>query len=166
VPIPQPAILRVVDSQLTTKEVLGHEKKLAAYYQKVILLAKENELPVSAMQHHFWLRLWIWNSETETYLSFPWYDTLSEIDPILEALQSDREGTIFRDADQGWSMEVVADDQFFYFREIGGRIEGDGMVLVKTEKEDLRTKAKALQRRIREQIESLTALVGEDLWSA
>jgi hypothetical protein len=165
VPITQPVITRVVDTQITTAELVGHEKSLGEYYQQILALAQEHKLPMPTIRHCFWLRLWIWNSEAEAYLSFPWYDTLSEIDPVLQALQSDREGTIFRDADQGWQVEIAADDDFFYFHQFWDTMEGNGTVLLKTEREDLQAKAKALQERIHQQVELLTALVGSDLWS-
>jgi hypothetical protein len=158
--IPLPAIPRIVDTQITTAELVGHEKTLAEYYQKVIALAKEYELSTSAIRHYFWLRLWIWNSEAEAYLSFPWYDTLAEINPVLQALRSDREGTLFSDADQGWHVEIAADDRFFYFRQFRDTMEGDGTVLLKTEREDLQATAKALQERIHRQLKMLAANVG------
>jgi hypothetical protein len=152
VPIPQPAINRVVDTQITTAELVGHEKSLGKYYQQILALAQEHKLPLSAVRHYFWLRLWIWNSGGEAYLSFPWYDTLSEIDPVLQALQSDRNGTLFRDADQGWQVEIAGDDHFFYFYQFQDTRAGTGTVLLKTEREDLRVKAEVLQERIHCQV--------------
>lgn len=149
---------------MTTAEVVGHEKELGAYYQQVLALAQEHELPMSAIRQYFWLRLWIWNLEAEAYLSFPRYDTLSEIDPVLDAFQSNRNGTLWRDADQGWRMEIVTDDHdhFFYFHQFRDTMEGSGTMLLKKEREALQAKAKALQERVHRQIELLTKVIGID----
>ena len=78
-----PKIQLAVPSLVRTSEALGHERELAAYYEQIVRMARRHKRPFNSIRQYFWLRLWLWNTEHEAHISFPWYDSFSEIDRYL-----------------------------------------------------------------------------------
>lgn len=123
-PLALPEFPRASRLWVRTSEAIGHEAELAAYYARVMQLAHKHGLRFGQVSHHFWMRLWLWNSEQDIGIPFPWYDTLSEIEPVLTALSTLPPGQRFHDIDQVWEIELGTSDTLIYIRH--GNPEGDG----------------------------------------
>lgn len=159
-----PDIPRVEPSMVRSSEILGEEQKLAAYYKHVLQLAKQHKKKRHEISQYFWLRLWVWNTESEFHIGFPWYDTFSEMVPFLTAIGSKDDGQVFWDADQGWEFEAHQMDQHLYLR----LHDPDSDETIETAKlacEPLADRASEVLARTRQAIKTLKKAVGKDYWS-
>jgi len=165
VSIKLPQIDRKTKGIVTTQEVLGNEVQLSEYYKSILDHKKKHKKTYNELHHLFWLRLWIWNSVEKVYISFPWYDTVNEFKSFFRVFDDNKNGQIFHDIDQGWQLEIQADNDFYYIRQTNP--EEDDLVLqnIKTDKVSLRNSIKELEKKINAQIEKLTELTGIDLWT-
>jgi len=116
-PLLPPDIPRLLPEMVRTAEALGHEAQLSTYYKQIVQLARKYDRPFNSVRSYFWLRFWMWNAAKEVHISFPWYDSFSEIDGFISGLAGADSGLAFQDRDQGWEMEVHAENGNFYFRE-------------------------------------------------
>ena len=107
-PLPSPQIERHVPSMVRSAEAVGHEEELAKYYREVIRVARKHRKSFNDIRQYFWMRFWLWNTDEEIHISFPWYDTYSEIDRFLTSVSGNSDGQLFWDADQGWELDVHA----------------------------------------------------------
>ena len=62
VPVALPDIPRQAPLLLRTGEAAGHERQLAGYFEQIVRLAEQHQMPFARIRHYFWLRLWLWNS--------------------------------------------------------------------------------------------------------
>ena len=90
---------------------------MAAYYEQIVRMARHHKCPFNSIRAYFWLRLWLWNSEHEVHISFPWYDSFSEIDRYLATLIKTDSGLVDHDVEQGWEFQTYAYDSSLYFLE-------------------------------------------------
>jgi hypothetical protein len=163
-PLKQPGIHRHVPSLLRTSEAENNVEELARYYADVISLAKRHQLPFNHISHYFWMRFWIWNTAAEIHLSFPWYDTQSEIDGFIQSVIEKTDGQVFWDADQGWELEIHA----FYdkhFARLRDPDSNETHAIVSYPGNALTGQLLSLQSRSRLIIERLTSIIGRDLWT-
>lgn len=119
VALPIPSFPRVVESMARTAEVVGHEHELLAYYAEIVRRQRESRGDFNAISHYFWLRLWLWHPQREASISFPWYDTLSEMRTFFRWLDVEDQRT-FRDIDQGWELFGAKRDGRIHLRMTDG----------------------------------------------
>lgn len=164
VPLSLPEIPRVTPSMVRTSEAVGHEADLASYFEQIVRLAREHRRPFNSIRHHFWLRFWLWNEEHEIYISFPWYDSLSEIDRFLTSVKNVSGGLVDHDLEQGWEMEVHSHNDALFFRE-GDPDAGETFFVVSTPRGKLVEELAALRERAVRLIEHLSGALGADVWT-
>ena len=160
-----PDVPRAVPSKVRTSEAVGHEAQLLAYYEQIVRLAREHRLPFNAIRHCFWLRFWLWNEAQDIRVSFPWYDSFSEIDRFMTAVSDGRSGLLDHDLDQGWEMEVHGDGDRLFIRE--GDPDGDEAHLaISVPRDALVQVLTALRARAVQVIGRLSDGLGADVWTS
>ena len=111
------------------------------------------------------MRLWLWDRDSESTICFPWYDSLSEMQRLFSALESyDNPDRVYWDADQGWEINVAADDKFFYFMLLDPDEEKE-YENIKVLKEPLLKTISKLNERAESIIAYLSNGVGVDVWT-
>jgi hypothetical protein len=158
-----PTFPRVVQQLVRTAELEGKEESLADYYRQVLDLAQKERRPFNEVQHHFWLRLFFWKSAAFT-ASFPWYDSYSEMLPVLDGIMSGTPGELIYDRDQCWEINIDVHDGRLYIREWDPDYE-EIHVLVTLPLSPLQTLIPALKKRTEDRIARLTQLLGTDYWT-
>ena len=111
-----PSFPRVVESMARTREIIDNVDALSSYYKSIIERSVSLKKSFNDIRQYFWLRLWFWNSEEGVLVSFPWYDSLSEMQQFFSWLKGDAEKT-FCDMDQGWEVNAVHSDEYVYIRQ-------------------------------------------------
>lgn len=164
VPLTLPAFPRQVEQMVRSKEAMGNEDALATYYEQVIALGKQHQKSFNQCRQCFWMRLWIWSEEPYARVSFPWYDTLSEINHLIDELTSKISGEVYFDTDQGWEIKIIAEDGFLYIRE-GDPDDKDEQSLIKVPRDALITQLTEARDRSRSIVTHLSSRVGGDLWT-
>lgn len=164
-PLALPKIERTVASMVRSGEASGHEKQLAAYYGEVIRLAREYKRSFNSIRHYFWVRFWLWNTAESVDISFPWYDSLSEINRVIDAIVSVEDGDIDHDLEQGWQMDIQAHDGLVYFRQRDPDYD-ETHVVAAVPRSELLPKLIAVKERTGRIVASLTEALGEDVWSS
>lgn len=159
-----PGIPRMVPSLVRTTEAFGNEAELVGYYEQVVRLARKHNQPFNSIRQYFWLRFRLWNTEEKTYLTFPWYDSFSEIDGFITALAAGNEGLVFHDGDQGWELEVYSHGGLLYFRQ-RDRDADEIQVKVSVSRENLLNQLGMLRERAIGIIGTLSDALGADVWS-
>jgi hypothetical protein len=159
-----PSISLAVPSMVRSSEVVNNEVALATYYQQVILLAREHRLPFNSYRHHFWLRLWLWNTPEQVHVSFPWYDTNAEIQRVLDSLLACESGPVYDDEDQGWAIEMHASEGLLFIRAGDPDDEAANLSLC-VPRDAFVDQVSQLQTRSRTVIASLSSALGADLWT-
>lgn len=159
-----PTFNRVVDQMARTSEVEGNESELGEFYKVIAQKAKDYHQSFNGIRHYFWLRLWFWHSESNVRISFPWYDTFSEMQRLFQAMNTEKTGLIFEDLDQGWGIEIEADEEFFYIRLSDSDTEEE-YENIKTKKSLMLEKILKVEERAIFQIKVLTKKLGADVWT-
>jgi hypothetical protein len=117
-PLYAPNMPRSVEELATTNEVQGHVNELIKYYSDVVRLSKKHGKSFEQVRQYFWVKLFIRNSDGSFHVSFPWYDTLSEMDGLLMSLANPpANGEVHWDRDQGWELEMDAHNEMLFVRE-------------------------------------------------
>lgn len=164
-PVEQPDFPRHVPSLVRTSEVEKHISKLGEYYSEIISLARKHKMSFNRVSHYFWMRFWIWNSDAEVHLSFPWYDTQSEIDAFINSVTDKTDGQVYWDADQGWELEIHASGANQYARLLNPD-ENEIQAIVSYPRHELVNQLNLLQKRSKMIINELTSIIGRDLWTS
>lgn len=173
-PLCIPRFPRVVTEQATTREAEHHADELIRYYADIIRCAQKYHRGIEQVRSYFWLRLYISTPSGQFCVSFPWYDTLAEIAPLLDTLKNPpAHGEVHWDRDQGWEMEMDAHDDMLYIREWdpdgadhpedpdAGIIHAIGKLPLQA----LAVSSAAALERARRIVATLSAALGVDLWS-
>ncbi|KAF0808552.1 hypothetical protein A6D6_00261 [Alcanivorax xiamenensis] len=160
-----PGFKREAESIARTSEVMGHEEELTLFYRQIVEKAASHGKDFNSIRSYFWIRLWLRDKNEESTISFPWYDSLNEMQRFFFALESYNDpDKVYWDADQGWEIHVAADDIFFYFRQLDPD-EGEEHENIKLPKDGLITAVYELNQRATSIIAALTKGVGVDVWS-
>ena len=159
-----PAISRQVPSIIRTSEAIDNVDELGRYYADIICLARKHQLPFNRIRQYFWLCFWLWNTEEDVQIGFPWYDTQAEIDRFIDAITSKKDGKIFWDSDQGWELEVYAANDDLFMR-LGNFDDEETYVAVILTADPFVERLLTLQVRTRSIIDLLSPMVGRDLWT-
>jgi hypothetical protein len=160
-----PRIQREFPSLVTSSEAVGHERELAAYYRRIVGLAHHHQRPFNSIRHYFWLRLLLWNAEHEVSISFPWYDSFSDIDRFLTALVGIDTGLVDHDMDQGWELQTYASDGVLYLSERDPD-SGETHVEISVPRAGLVAQVEELRERTTAVVTQISSLLGADVWTA
>jgi hypothetical protein len=161
--LPTSGVGDAVTQMLNSRTAVGREEELAAHYRAVVDQAAAIGRPFNHYRHHFWMRLGIsWGSDC---LSFPWYDSWSEMENLLGWLLRAEDGEDWHDADQGWELVAVRAGSRFYFRLVDPD-DGEEYCVVSIDSEALLEKVHALRGRVLPIIDALSALLGTDVWTS
>ncbi len=166
-PLPSLATPRDVLSMVRTSEIESNVDELARYYANVVYWARHHNLPFNRIRSYFWMRLWLWNSEEEVSVGFPWYDTLCEMERFFDALETQEDGEVYNDIDQGWEFVAykAKDDLVLLERDSENPDDSESQVLIRVSHEMLLQKVRPLRERAKRIIEQLTHAVGHDCWT-
>lgn len=148
---------------LLSDNIEGNEQQVLDYYASVIAVSKRYNKKISAGNSYFWMRPVVYKENVDT-INFPWYDTMAEALPFLNAIQAKDEGCVFSDMDQGWHLEVHHDKGntcFIY----GSLEESEPYWVVSSNRFNLSEMAKSVKQRIEKQIENLSQHFGCDYWT-
>ena len=165
VPLSIPKIPRATESMVRTVEAVGYESELVAYYEQIVRLAREHRRPFNSIRHHFWLRFWLWNEAQKIHISFPWYDSFSEIDRFMGAISRASDGLVDHDLEQGWEMEVHRQNDALFFRECDPDAD-ETYLVASTSREKLVAELAGLRERVVGLIDHLSKSMGADVWTA
>ena len=163
-PLPSPNIARQAPSMVCSAEALGHEEELAHYYREVVRIARKHRQTFNAIRHYFWLRFWLWNSEQDVHIAFPWYDTFGEIEQILDSVAKTTEGQVFWDVDQGWELEMYSSEGELFTR-LRDPDYDETHVVVRFPREMLLEQLQPVRTRTESIIRFLSSAIGQDVWT-
>lgn len=158
-----PQIPRVVETLVRSEEIIGHEDKLIHYYKDIAIQAKKVNRTFNEIRQYFWLRFWMWNTEENVRFSFPWYDTLDEIEKFIGKLNNQSEGKVFSDYEQGWSISVASEGDLLVLS-IGDESDQPHQTIT-ISKSYVVQKLMKCEARSKEIIAKLTQALGRDVWS-
>ena len=162
-PLVLPTFPRLVDRIARSSEVVGHEQELLKYYARILRRQRERGGGYNDIRHYFWVRLWLWNDEHALDISFPWYDTLSEMRPFFRWLDTDEDG-VFMDIEQSWELEGLTQGELVYLRQ-GNSDEGEHYVNIATSRLALALAAQQAEDRATAIVAQLSREVGFDAWT-
>ena len=160
VPLYQPK-LKKSGSFILSSEIVGNEEELIKHYQDVVMKYKEYGKVISKSTH-FWNRPIIYNSEF--VISFSWHDKFGEGRNVLDNLTSTEDGEIYWDMDQGWELEMVAEEGLIYAREWDPDYE-EIHCQVKFDRVEARQQATVLIPTVSTLIKKLSGAIGHDYWT-
>ena len=161
-----PTFPRASERLVTTSEAEEHVEQLIQYYSDVIRLSRKYSKSFNQIRQYFWLRLSIANGSGSFCVSFPWYDTLSEMESVLRCLASPpAEGEIFWDRDQGWELELDAFNGMLYVREWDPDCE-EVYVSARLPLLSLSSSSKEALERAQKIIAKLSEALTEDAWTS
>jgi hypothetical protein len=158
-----PSFERVVPTMARTSEAIENTNELASYYKNIIEKSVALEKPFNDIRQYFWLRLWFWNTEEDVHISFPWYDSLSEMQQFFSWLKGNP-GEPYIDIDQGWQVDAVRVGENLHIRQIDPDYDEEySNVLLPFE--IFVQKANEVENRTQQIISSLSKELGIDVWS-
>jgi hypothetical protein len=160
-----PETSRAQPSMITTSELAGHEGELSNYYKQIVASAIRHKMPFNSIRHYFWVRFWLWNSEENVHITFPWYDSYSEVKRFLDALVSIESGLVDHDIEQGWEIEVHAHEDHVYIRQRDPDSE-ETYVCVRVPRSGLILQSQKIMDRSTKSIETLAVSLGQDVWTS
>ncbi|MBU2708937.1 hypothetical protein KCM76_23280 [Zooshikella marina] len=162
-PLELPPFERVVPTMARTSEVIENVGELATYYKNIIEKSVALKKPFNEIRQDFWLRLWFWNTEEDVYVSFPWYDSLSEMQQFFSWLNDNPEEP-YLDLDQGWQIDAVRVGKNIHIRQTDPDYDEEySNVSVPFEK--FLQRANEVEARAQKIISGLSKELGVDVWS-
>ncbi len=159
-----PSFDRVVGAMARTSEVAGNEDELANYYKQIVERAISLDKSFNEIRSYFWLRLWLWNTEEEIHISFPWYDSLSEMQQFFSWLKESSKKELYIDVDQGWQIDAVRKGARIHIRQTEPECDEEH-TNASVPFEILINTATEVENRATEIISSLTQSLGTDVWT-
>jgi hypothetical protein len=162
-PLVLPTFPRVIDRIARSSEIVGHEQELLKYYASILRRQRERGGGYNDIRHYFWVRLWLWNDEHALDISFPWYDTLSEMRPFFRWLDTDDDGA-FSDVEQSWEVEGLTQGELVHLRQ-GNPDEGEHYANITTPRLALALAAQQAEDRAASIVAQLSREVGFDAWT-
>ncbi|KFL36057.1 hypothetical protein N788_05795 [Arenimonas donghaensis DSM 18148 = HO3-R19] len=110
------------------------------------------------------MRAFLWNSDAEVSVSFPWYDSLSEIEGLFGKLEGVDSGLVTNDVDQGWAMEIHAEQGALFIRERDPDSD-ETYVNVRVPRHELVRELNRLRHQAKSIVSYLTQALGADVWT-
>lgn len=105
------------------------------------------------------------NTEYEVHISFPWYDTYSEIERFFQCVKCGEQGQIFFDSDQCWELEIYARSGEFFARQRDPDNEDSNAIMVRFASQPLLNQIQEVCVRTASIIERLSTAIGRDVWT-
>ncbi|QLE98257.1 hypothetical protein [Neptunomonas phycophila] len=161
--IEMPSFGRVVETMARTSEVIDSQEELVSYYKTVIEKSQALNKPFNEIKQYFWLRLWFWNTGEDVHISFPWYDSLSEIQKFFSWLRSNPEQD-YVDMDQGWQIEAVRSGNRLHIRQTDPD-DGEEYANISVPFAVFLEKSIEVEARALTIIGTLSSNIGVDVWS-
>lgn len=160
-----PDIPRKVDSIVTSTEAQGHLPQLAGYYNRVLAARKQYKFRVQEVTQYFWIRLYLWDTQPQVTIGFPWYDTYPEMKRFLAALLETQDGPLFFDGDQGWECSMIGRGDRVYFS-CGDPYDGEAgsMVYASADRAAVAGLVGPLRERMDEQLKYLAKHTKRSIW--
>lgn len=159
-----PSFSRVVETMARTNEVISNEHELANYYKTIADYSSSQGLSLDEVRQYFWLRLWFWNTEENVHIGFPWYDTLSEMQPFFKWIGTSPETEPFEDMDQGWQFDSIVKDDRAYLRQADFDTNEE-YANVSVPLANFVKEISAVEQRLISIIDLLTKELGVDVWT-
>jgi len=159
-----PSFDRAVVTMARTSEAFQCVDDLAAYNRNIIERAEVLNKSFNEIRQYFWLRLWFWNTEEDVHISFPWYDSLSEMQQFFTWLKGKSATEPYVDMDQGWQIEAIRSGDCLYIRQIDPD-DDEEYANISVPFEAFMKVANDVEERAIEIISSLSNNVGADVWS-
>lgn len=162
-PLSLPSFPRENSKLAFTSEAIGNEEELISYYRQVVERAFLIGRSFNEIRSYFWLRLYVWDKEAGLSVSFPWYDSLTEIQNFTRWLASPT-AEAFSAIEQGWQVDAVRDSGFLYLRELdpdGDEEYNNSKVAIGT----ISMSAFEVEARAIKIVERLSEGLGTDVWS-
>lgn len=148
---------------MDTGTALAHFDQLVAYYEDILRLTRLHQYKLQA--HYFWARPVILDrAENQALVSFPWYDTVSELDQLCQNLQKTTEGRCFYDADQGWSLEIEHYNNRLFIQECDPD-EGEIYCLLSMDRQPIVEQVQQVQEQAHQVVAQLVKHFHKDYWS-
>lgn len=160
-----PAIPREFPSVARSFEVLGHEQALADYYWRIVAAARSRGKDFNQIRSYFWMRLWLSQPKDGLSISFPWYDSLSEMRRFSDAIASQSVGDLYWDADQGWGLDVKGTHDRLLIHEHDPDDGGEGL-LVSVPRAEFQRRMSAVMQDAEAIVARLAHESGVDVWTA
>ena len=158
-----PSFERVVPTMVRTSEANGNTDELASYYRNIVEKAVALDKPFNEIRQYFWLRLWFWNTEEDIHVSFPWYDSLSEMQQFFAWLKASPEEP-YIDMDQGWQIDAVRIGDDVHIRQIDPDYDEE-YANVSVPFEAFLKQANQVEGRAMQIINNLSKDLGVDVWT-
>lgn len=160
-----PACTRPGQRAITSTEADAHLEQLVLYYSDVVRAARKHGKDFNSLRHYFWMRLSIFGADQETFIGFPWLDSLKEVGRVLELLAAPpTRGEVYWDRDQGWEIQIHVEADNFYIRESDPDAE-EVHAVAKVPRQWLSARAMEELSRSRKVVARLAAALGDDAWS-
>lgn len=158
-----PSFERVVPTLIRTSEANGHIDELVSYYRKIIVKSIARDQSFNEIRSYFWLRLWLWNTAEDVHISFPWYDSLSEMQNFFSWLQGNSEQP-YIDIDQGWQVDAARVGENVHIRQIDPDCDEE-YANVSVPYAKIIQKVSEVESRAQHIISNLSKELGVDVWS-
>jgi hypothetical protein len=139
------------------------EEELVYYYKSVMEIAGKYKKKPIDIQKHFLPSLWL--GKGENTIPFP-YNALDNMFRFFKQFDLNRRGLLFSNFDDNRSIEVYADNSYYYLLEKRGVVEEEIISNIKLEKDQLRKVNRELEIRVQLQKEIFVDALGFDLWSS
>jgi hypothetical protein len=161
IPLPAPSSIAKLPYQPTSEDIAGNEQLLVEHYRALIKHTQKTGSPFTRYSHYFWMRLSILWEDGGTTL--PWYDTWSEMDRLLQWIETAHDSDEWSDMDQGWEIQFARLGDNIFMREGDG--DGEVYHMVKLDRNDLMASI-GLQREFTTSIIAiLRQNLGADAWT-
>lgn len=165
VPLALPDIPRRVASIVQSYEAIGHEEKLAAYYEQIVRLSERYQKPFNRNDWYFWLRFRLRSEAENVEISFPYYDTISEVERCLTPLGEVASGEVYSGRDQCWGIDIHAHDGTLFMREHDPDY-GEYSTMISVPRASVVCQIAPLRERTVKVIEQLSQLLGAGMWTS
>ena len=166
-PLALPDFLPPSEREASSASVAGHELALAEYYKRLVEQAAQCNKEFDEISYCFWMRMELRNEEEDVSVSFPWYDTLSEIRGFIEWLEDAPDSETFCDVEQGWQLDGYLREGHVYLLETNPDAKDDKTqrINVVTPRAALLDAAKQAEGQTTQIVARLTEELGADVWT-
>jgi hypothetical protein len=162
-PLYRPRLATYGRGRILLGEALTERTELLRYYESVLQTAANRGKVLRPACPEFWLRVVLLSGDEEL-VSCAWHDTVDEALSLLDAIVSPGDGELYHDIDQGWELQILADETGVQVKQAD---PDSGMVQAyfQCNRHALTTQAKAANQKLREMVSWLTSELGGNYWS-
>lgn len=146
---------------ISVSDLRENEADLAFYYRDIIEREVSINRTFEQFSHYFWMRLqfsWTWGG-----FLFPWYDSWSDMEPLLTWMAVAEDGAEWFDIEQGWEMQICLRAGQFHLRQGDG--EGDEQLNIKIDRDTILKSTETAKKNCVHVIGELSRYLGTDVWT-